>query len=212
MDTALGRREVVSILFKNAKLLTGFFVVVFAVFLGGSYILTPKYKAEARILVQGGREFEVPTDKGNNPPAGVPYITKQEVINSEVEILSGRDLAESVIKAVGLARIYPKIADDGDPESERMNDAIKKFTKNFKAEPVTMSNIITLQYWNPDRSIAIETLQTLAHIYTQRHAEIFGNKRSGVLGQQTGDYEAARAGDPKDHGAQEFAAPQRHRL
>jgi uncharacterized protein involved in exopolysaccharide biosynthesis len=189
MDMALGRREIVSILFKHARLLSGIFVAVFIIVFGGSYLLTSKYKAETQVLVQSGREFEVPTEKGNNAPAGVPYITKQEVINSEVEILSSRDLAERVIKAVGLERIYPKIAGDGDPLSERMNDAIKKFTKSFKAEPVTMSNIISLQYWNPDRDIAIETLQKLGNIYGQRHAEIFGNKRSGFLGQQTGEYE-----------------------
>lgn len=199
MDIALGRREVVSILFKHAKLLAGLFLVVFAVFFVGSYILTSKYKAEAQILVQSGREFEVATEKGNTTPTGVPYITKQEVINSEVEILGSRKLAENVIKAVGLGRIYPTIMEDGvlvklhisnpDSEAERMNTAIKKFTKNFKADPVTMSNVITLQYWNPDRDIAIETLQKLAQIYEQQHAEIFANKRSGVLGQQTSDYE-----------------------
>ena len=189
MDIALGRREIVSILFKHAKLLAGLFVVVFAVFFGGSYILTSKYKAETQILVHSGREFEVATEKGNMAPTGVPSITKQEIINSEVEILGSHDLAESVIKAVGLPRMYPSIAHNGDPESQRMNDAIKRFSKTFKADPVTMSNVITLQYWNPDRDIAIEALQKLTHIYEQKHAEIFGNKRSGVLGQQTGDYE-----------------------
>lgn len=189
MDIALGRREVVSILFKHARLLSILFATVFAVLFGGSYLMTPKYKAEARILVQSGREFQVATEKGSNAPTGVPYITKQEIINSEVEILGNRDLAESVINAVGLARIYPKIAADGDSESRRMSDAIKTFTKNFKVEAVTMSNIITLQYWNPDRGIAIETLQKLTRIYQQKHVEIFGNKRSGVLGQQTSDYE-----------------------
>jgi uncharacterized protein involved in exopolysaccharide biosynthesis len=199
MDIALGRREVASILFKHAKLLTIIFVTVFVVFFGASYILTPTFKAETQILVQSGREFEVATDKGNQAPTGAPMITKQEIINSEVEIINSRDLAESVIRAVGLARIYPAIAEDGilvklhilDPasEAERMNAAIKKFTKKLKVEPVTMSNIITLDYWNPDRDIAIETLQKLAQLYEQKHAEIFGNKRSGVLGQQTSDYE-----------------------
>jgi uncharacterized protein involved in exopolysaccharide biosynthesis len=189
MEFALGRREVVSILFKHARLLTALFLGVFVLIFGGSYLLAPRYKAEAQVLVQSGREFEVVSEKGNNSPTGVPYITKQEIINSEVEILNSRNLAESVIKAVGLERIYPKIADDGDPESTRMNDAIKKFTKNFKVDPVTMSNIITLQYWNSDRAIAIETLQKLARIYAEQHAQIFGNKRSSVLGQQTSDYE-----------------------
>jgi uncharacterized protein involved in exopolysaccharide biosynthesis len=91
MDIAFGRRDIASILFKHSKLLGGLFLVVCIVIFGGSYILPSKYKAEARILVQSGREFEVATERGNNPPAGVPYITKQEVINSEAEILSSRD-------------------------------------------------------------------------------------------------------------------------
>jgi uncharacterized protein involved in exopolysaccharide biosynthesis len=194
MDIDLGRREILSILFKNWKMLLIAFVAVFVVFFGGSYILTSKYKAESQILVQSGREFEVVTDKGDQSPAGVPYVTKQEVVNSEVEILTSRDLAADVIKAVGLKRIYPSIADDGDPEVLQMNSAIKMFTKAFKAEPVTMSNIITIQYWNPDRDIALETLQKLAQIYEQRHAEIFGNKRSGVLSEQASEYEKELAG------------------
>jgi uncharacterized protein involved in exopolysaccharide biosynthesis len=189
MDSALGRREVVSILFKHWRLLGSLFAGMLVLVFGGSYILTPKYKAETRILVQTGREYEVPTEKGSNQPAGVPYTTKQEIINSEVEILGSRDLVESVINAVGLAKIYPKIANDGDPAAEQMNDAVKKFTKNFKIDPVTMSNIIVLDYWNPDRDVAIATLQKVSDIYTRRHAEIFANKRSDFLGKQTGAYE-----------------------
>jgi uncharacterized protein involved in exopolysaccharide biosynthesis len=189
MDLNLGRREILSILFKNWKMLLFAFLAVFAVFFGGSYILTSRYKAESQVLVQSGREFEVVPDKGDGSPAGVPYMTKQEVINSEVEILVSRDLAADVIKAMGLRRIYPSIADDGDPEAVQMNAAIKKFTKSFKAQPVTMSNIITIQFWHPDRATAIATLQKLAEVYEQRHAEIFGDKRSGILNEQAEGYQ-----------------------
>jgi uncharacterized protein involved in exopolysaccharide biosynthesis len=78
---------------------------------------------------------------------------------------------------------------DPDTEAERMNAAVKKFTKKLKIESVTMSNVIDISYWNADRDVAIETLQQLASIYRQRHGEIFGNRGSGVLGQQTSDYE-----------------------
>jgi uncharacterized protein involved in exopolysaccharide biosynthesis len=188
MDT-LARREVLSILFKHWKLLFGLFLGGFALVFGASFIFRSTYKAEARLLVQSGREFAISTDQGNNPPAGVPYITKQEIINSEVEILKSRDIAEAVIRTVGLARLYPGIAADGDPANEQMDDAVKKFSKRFKPEPVAMSNIILLQYWNTDRDVAIEALQKLAEIYEQRHASIFGNHRSGVLGEQTSEYE-----------------------
>ena len=208
MDIDLGRREVLSVLFKNWKQIAILFFGVFAVFFGGSYLLTSKYKAQTRILVQTGREFEVTTDQGNPAPTGVPYVTKQEIVNSEVEILSGRDLAENVIRAVGLKRIYPSIADDGDPEPVQMNDATKQYGKNFKAEPVTMSNIITLQYWNPDRDIAIEALQKLAGAYEQEHAKIFSNKRAASICATGGRLrEAAGEGNAKDHRFKRFRAP-----
>jgi uncharacterized protein involved in exopolysaccharide biosynthesis len=165
----------------------------------GSFVLTPTYKAETEVLVQSGREYEIPTEKGSVAPTGAPMITKQEIINSEVEILGGRDLAEAVIRSVGLARIYPHIAEDGilvrwgllgaDTEQEKIAAAVKKFEKKLKVTPVTMSNIITLDYWNPDRDVALETLQKLTRIYEERHAELFGNRGSSVLEHQTSDYE-----------------------
>jgi len=204
MDLALGRREVASILFKHSRLLIILFVGILVLVYAGSYVLTEKYKAHTLVLVQSGREFEVPTEKGGLAPTGVPQITKQEVINSEVEILSSHDLTEAAIRAVGLAKVYPKIAEnnwlvsllvtlhiaDSPSEESRLNSAVRKFDKDYKVEPVTMSNIIQLQYWNADRDVAIEVLQKLSQIYQQKHAKIFGDKGSGVFGQQTSNYEA----------------------
>jgi len=172
-------------------------------FFAGSYLITSTYKAESEVLVQSGREFEIPTEKGNTPATGAPQITKQEIINSEVELLESPNLAEAVIRSVGLARVYPDIADGGllnnllvkigilnpSTDAEKMAVAVKKFGKKLKVEPVTMSNIITLDYWNPDRDVALETLRQMTRIYQERHAEIFGNRGSTVLGQQTSDYE-----------------------
>jgi uncharacterized protein involved in exopolysaccharide biosynthesis len=199
MDIALSRREVASILFKNLKRLSIIFVCVFAVLFGGSYVIPPTYKAESEVLIQSGREYDIPTEKGDSAPTGAPMISKQEIINSEVEILSGHNIAEDVVRAVGLARIYPHIAEDGflvkmgimspDSEAEKIAAASKKFSKKLKITPVTMSNIITLDYWNPDRDVALEALQKLTEIYQEKHANIFGNRGSVVLGQQTTDYE-----------------------
>ncbi len=195
----LGRRELISILFKHWRLLSILFAVVFLVCTAGSFLITDTYKAETQLLVQSGREFAVATLRGDQLPTGVPQITKQEIINSEVELLSGRDLAERVVKAIGIKRMYPGLEDDGllvtfhildpDTQAERMDAAVKQFMKKVKIEPVTMSNVINISYWNADRDIAIEALRQLTAIYAERHAEIFGNRGSGVLGQQTSEYE-----------------------
>ncbi len=186
---ALGLREVISILFKHMKVLAVIFVCVFTFIFCASFLFTEKYKAQTRLLVQSGREFELPTPTGDNPPAGVPTITKQEIINTEVELLGSRDLIEATIDEVGLDRIYPKIAKSDRTPEERLSAAARKFLKDFRVNPVTMSNVVTLSYWNPDRDIAIEALQKLSQVYQTRHAEIFGNKSAGILERQTGGYE-----------------------
>ena len=185
----LGRREVVSILFKHMKLLLGLFLGIFILVFLASFIFTPKYKAEAPVLVQTGREFQSSMQASDNPPAGVPTITKQEIINTEAELLDSPALIESTIRTVGLARIYPDIATSDATPEERMSKAVRKFTKSFKVKPVVMSNIITLDYWNADRGIAMESLQKLGDIYQSSHADIFGNKSSGIFESQTNKYE-----------------------
>jgi uncharacterized protein involved in exopolysaccharide biosynthesis len=189
MDVVLSRRETLSVLFKHWKLLACAFLATVVVFLGGSFLLAPAYKAQGQVLVQGGREFEIAVQKGETAPVGAPYVTKQEIINSEVEILNSRHLAEQTIRTAGLKRMYPGIAEDGDPPDQQMNDAVRRFSKQLKVEPVVMSNVITLSYWNADRDVALEVLSTFAQIYVRDHARIFGNEHTGLLGEEAGGYE-----------------------
>src|SRR5580658_9936165 len=96
----LTTREVLSILFKEWRKLAVVFIGLAVVVTAFSYTLTPYYQATSRLLVKSGREFEVRSDPGH-PIASVPYSTKQEVINSEIQILTSRDLAEAVINQIG---------------------------------------------------------------------------------------------------------------
>src|SRR5579864_5324187 len=164
----LTTREVLSILFKEwKKLAIVFFGLAFLV-IGWSYALTSYYEASTRLLVKSGREFQVRSDP-NQPVASVPSATKQEIVNSEIQILTSRDLVEAVIRKIGPERLYPgsvgwlawlrstPAADD----PAVMEQAIKNFYDNFKASPVELADVIEVTYRNPSHDLAVQALNTL---------------------------------------------------
>ena len=102
----LTTREILSILFKERRKLIGVFLGLAVLVIGFSYTLTPYYEATTRLLVKSGREFQVQSEP-NRPVASVPQTTKQEIVNSEIQILTSRDLIEAVINQVGPDRLYP---------------------------------------------------------------------------------------------------------
>ncbi|HZT87467.1 MAG TPA: Wzz/FepE/Etk N-terminal domain-containing protein [Stellaceae bacterium] len=183
----LTTRELLSIAFKEKWKLLGVF---FGLFLGAvalSFALTPYYEATSRLLVKSGPEFQVRSEPGQSV-ASVPYATKQEVVNSELQILTSRDLIESVIKTVGLANLYPDLSGSGS-EQHQMDAATRRFLSSFSARPVEQADVISVSYRNPDRNMAVKALAAAIALYQRKHAESFSDEGYRFLEQQTKEYE-----------------------
>lgn len=188
----LTKRELLSILFKEKRTIIIVFCGLFLSAIGVSYLTTPVYEAEARLLIKSGRELQIRAEPGQASPI-VPTTTMQEIVNSEVQILTSRDLLGQVIERIGLERLYPDAAKAARPGSDPMDGAVRRFALDLKAKPSAMSSIVVLSYLNQDRKVAIEALNTLLALYQEKHASLFNEPRSGFLEQQTRDYEAQLA-------------------
>jgi uncharacterized protein involved in exopolysaccharide biosynthesis len=192
----LTTREVLSILFKERRKLIGTFLGLTVLVIGYSYLLTPYYEATASLLVKTGREFQVRSDP-NAPIASVPSVTKQEVVNSEIQILTSRDLIQAVINRVGGAKLYPGAGNWSDPHSPAMDSAVRQFYSSFKVVPVEQSDVIDLSFRNPNRTLAVQALNQVVELYQQKHAAMFSDPRYQFLRQQTGQYEDRLAAQAK---------------
>jgi uncharacterized protein involved in exopolysaccharide biosynthesis len=169
-----------SILFKERLKLIIVFVVLCVVVIGYSYLLTPYYEATSRLLVKSGREFQTRSDP-NQPTVAVPSSTKQEIVNSEIQILTSRDLIEAVINKIGVEKLYPG--------SGTIDTAVRDFTSDFKASPVEQADVIDVSYRNRDHDLAVEALNDVVELYQQKHAEMFADPRYKFLEQQTKQYQ-----------------------
>jgi uncharacterized protein involved in exopolysaccharide biosynthesis len=178
------KRELASILFRERRSVMQVFFGCFFFMIALSFIVPAKYEADAKLLIKSGREFESRPDPGQSP--GIqPYLTKQEVMNSELEILTSNDLIQETINRVGLDRLYPNL-DKEDPNDQ--DKAIKKFGKALKVDSALMSEVIDLSYLNKDRDVATQALNTLIQIYQERHSTFFTDKRSTFLEKKYKDY------------------------
>ena len=175
----LTTRELLSILFRERLKLIIVFVGLCALVVGYSYLLTPYYEATTRLLVKTGREFQTRSDP-NQPVVAVPSSTKQEIVNSEIQILNSRDLALAVIDRIGADKLYPGVTAD---------TALRSFQSDLKVSPVEQADVIDVSYKNRDRDVAISALGALVELYQQKHAEMFADPRYKFLDVQTKQYQ-----------------------
>ena len=178
-------RDLAAPVFRQRRLASLIFV---GVFLGAvlSVLFVPrKFEAEMKILVNRDRVDTVVTPDPNAAEvvAPVPTISEQD-INSEVELLKGRDLLESVVVASGLGarkssawgRFAERASDlvrgaNSTPES-RLARSVQDLQNRLIVDPLKKTTLIRVAYASHDPELSAHVLQTLATLYQEKHAAV----------------------------------------
>ncbi len=198
-------RDFLSVLFKHkAKILAVFFSVVITVTVG-SFLLSPSYQAKSSILVKLGREHLYNPEVGDRGPVislgqSSPYQT-EETLNSEMEILNSRDLADRVITTVGIEKLYPDLFEPPSWVSKaRMffapkgvivtpkHLAIIRFRKKLLVEDVKKSNVINISFQHKDPHLAAQVVNLLVDYFKEKHLQVFSDPKSSFLEEQLAEY------------------------
>jgi uncharacterized protein involved in exopolysaccharide biosynthesis/Mrp family chromosome partitioning ATPase len=157
------------------------------------FFLTPKvYRSEAKLLVRYVTEMPIldPTASGGRVLS--PDRNGENIINSEVEILASRDLAEQVVEDIGVQRF-----------NDETNQADKAYAtlsvqRSLHIELPRRSNVIRLSYDALSPELAQVALASLVQNYLRKHIEI--HRAAGAydfLAQQT-DQVRARLADTEE--------------
>src|SRR6185503_1481364 len=100
-------RELLSSLARGKWTVLVVFVVVTGIATWSTLHTPPLFEAESSLLVRIGREYMYRPEDGRAEATRTPSLS--EMVNSEVEILSSRDLAEQVVREIGVERLYPDL-------------------------------------------------------------------------------------------------------
>lgn len=137
------------------------------------FLFPAPYESEAKLFIRYVSETRNPTP--SLALAKSPDQRGETILDSEMEIITSRDLALKVAAAVGPATILgPAIAN---PDAER---AASTILQNLHVASPPRSSVIRLVYRHPDRHTAQRVLQEIVAHYFQTHLEI--HRAAGLVG------------------------------
>jgi succinoglycan biosynthesis transport protein ExoP len=129
------------------------------------FLLPPIYESKSKLIVR----YVVDRSTVDNLESAVktPGTENENLINSEVEILTSQDVAMQVAEAVGVDRLvkHPKSKDV-------KSEAAREVLRDLDVTALKGSNIISLSYKSPDPVLAQEVLEQLVKFYFDKHLEV----------------------------------------
>ena len=173
----LSLRELVAPLFRQKRAVLLTFVaalLVLALYFG---LKGPTYASRMAILVNRERldplvSTESTTQMITNNTAVAP-----EEVNSEIELLTSRDVLEKVAIAAGMDQSHPGFSLNGylhpnQTRNDRIARAVKQLAKSIKTEVTTKTNIIQVTYSSGDPQLAYKVLDALGRYYKEKHVAV----------------------------------------
>jgi uncharacterized protein involved in exopolysaccharide biosynthesis len=130
-------------LFRRKWLLIGVFFTFAVISIGLAAFLPNQYQSRMKILVKNARADVVITPEATNSSNPVGEVTESQ-INSEIALLTSKDLLEQVVRQSGLDKqVKPGFFSRDVPPVE---SAILQLEKNLEIVPAKKSDIIEVTY------------------------------------------------------------------
>ncbi|HZP08923.1 Wzz/FepE/Etk N-terminal domain-containing protein [Methyloceanibacter sp.] len=143
-------------------------------------MMRPLYTSEARILIQNDESaFTRPAEDNNRTP--LQQTLDEQAVQSQVQVLTSRDLALDVIKALDLPNDPQFVKDEGlslfrrllnkiglrpSPKSEE-EKAANTFAENLEVFQLSKSSVIAVEYTSGDSPLAAKIANDLADKYIE---------------------------------------------
>jgi uncharacterized protein involved in exopolysaccharide biosynthesis len=201
-------RDFLTILFKHkTKILTIFLASVLTAGVA-SFVMPPTYEAQSTLLVKIGREYIYRPEVSSGTQISVNPPNQEEIINSEIRILTSRGLIEKVVGTIGVDKLYPRLVKTYPDGITPVDMAVIQFEKKLTVEVVKKSNVIDVSYQHRDRVLAAKAVNLLVDFFLDKHLQVYNDPTSSFLEQQLEDYRKKLEGS--EDGLQQFK--QRNRV
>jgi uncharacterized protein involved in exopolysaccharide biosynthesis len=168
--------------------------------------IEPDYKSKSSLLVLLGTEHTF------RPAAGQQFtnsggVDAEQVLRTESSILTSDDLHRTVIREIGIDKMYPKLLEKPGPvmkwflDSRRfvtdslgitekatdtgaddpMSRAIDAFTRNLTITVDKKSSVISLEFTNPNKNVSADALRILESEYLVLRAKLYGDVQAPIV-------------------------------
>lgn len=184
-SAGLTLRDVVMPVFRRRRMTTLIFVGIFFGAILAVLLLPKKYEAEMKLLMNKDRIDAIVTPNADSPVGTQPSLgITEEDINSEVELLKGRDLLEKVVITCGLdaapeskwmqivERASDRLRGTSTTAQTRLARSVQTLENRIVVDPLKKTALIRVAYMSRDPELSARVLQTLATLYQEKHAAV----------------------------------------
>jgi uncharacterized protein involved in exopolysaccharide biosynthesis/Mrp family chromosome partitioning ATPase len=178
-QSGMSLRDIYYVIFRHKQKVIGFFITV-VLLAGVITMLMPKvYQSTAQLLLRLGRENTTldPAASMGAATVNVNGESRETEINSEIEVLKSRELAEKIVDSIGITRLLgnvsiptPLSAYDSLKIREK---AVQRVSKNLAIELVKKTNIISVAFLAHDPRVAHDVVDALIRFYEEKHMAIY---------------------------------------
>jgi len=170
-------RQLFAVLARRRWLIVACFLTTLAGFVLVTLLIGNKYESSFEVLVRRQRVDPIVTAEPNIArilPAG---NVAEEDINSEVALITSRDLLEQVVDtckldAPGTAWWSPLTQMWRGTPAQRRARAVKRLESDLKVEPLRKSDLIQVSYSSRSAALSAKVLRTLADLYLAKHVAV----------------------------------------
>jgi uncharacterized protein involved in exopolysaccharide biosynthesis len=171
---AISIRDGAGALFRRKGLVLLTFLTVIAGTVIVTLLLPNRYDSRMKILVKNQRVDVAITPEATNAvnAPSVDNEVSETQINSEIELLTSKDLLTQVVNETGLANYESGLFGGKPPENVRVENAVKRLTKDLTIAPVRKANIITVSYTSLSPQLSAAVLKKLGDLYLEKHLQL----------------------------------------
>lgn len=208
-------REFVNAAFKDRRAITATVITTLAISLIVAILMPANYAASTSLLVLPSTDYQ------SQAPAGQPVITsasleRQEILPTEIEILSNPTLHAEVIRTIGLANLYPGMVKppsllaqiqtsiktsikafvasltSGEkkappPPPDPALRAVPAFDANLTLTALKEGSIIEVTFKHKDPQIAADAVNTLIALYLKHRQTLYRDVESNMVLERVND-------------------------
>jgi uncharacterized protein involved in exopolysaccharide biosynthesis len=191
-----GAGDIITLLWRDRMLMLGVFAAILALGAAAAFLVKTQYPAHASILVRLGQEYVYEPTVGDAARGAIP--TTDQLIQSEVEILSSPELRRRVIQDLGLGRVSPAKARAfaaAGPAKQReiMDQAVAAMGTALKVDAAPDASVVRITYSDTDRDRAAQVLGKLLDDYLVYRRSVLADGAEPYLDQQLQAFEARLA-------------------
>lgn len=180
-------RDILTALFKHKIKILLVFLLVFGAIATYVLLLIPHYQAQASLILKLGRENIFRPEVGQSGP--IVETNKEAALQSEINIITSKELVRQVVIQMGVEKIYPEFLDPAEEIRDPVEKSVNTFLKYLSASPIKGSNVISISYLNPRPEVSAQALNLLIELLKEKHLQIFSDPKASFLTQQLQVYQ-----------------------